>query len=44
MLLGAGESLFAGLDLPRLGYACTQHVPTASATHVVLTRRDEGGG
>ena len=44
VLLGAGESLFAGLDLPRLGYACTQHVPTAAATHVVLTRRDEGGG
>jgi hypothetical protein len=28
-----------GLDLPALGYECTSHVPTASATHIVLTRR-----
>jgi dihydrofolate reductase len=38
VLLGAGEPLFAGLDLPRLGYACTEHVPTPDATHIVLTR------
>jgi dihydrofolate reductase len=38
VLLGSGESLLAGLDLPRLGYRCTQHVPGASATHVVLSR------
>lgn len=38
VLLGRGEPLFAGLDLPALGYRCTQHVPTALATHVVLTR------
>ena len=37
--LGAGESLLEGLDLPALGYTCTEHVPTARATHVVLTRR-----
>lgn len=34
----AGEVLRAGLDLPQLGYRCTEHVPTASTTHVVLTR------
>jgi len=38
-LLGSGEHLFHGLDLTALGYECTTHVPTAAATHVVLTRR-----
>ncbi len=38
VLLGSGEPLFAGLDLTRLGYRCSEHVPTAAATHVVLTR------
>ena len=38
-LLGAGEHLLGGIDLPKLGFECTEHVPTASATHVVLTRR-----
>ncbi len=37
-LLGSGEHLFYGLDLKALGYECTSHVPTAAATHVVLTR------
>ena len=37
--LGSGEHLLAGIDLPALGYACTQHTPTANATHVVFTRR-----
>jgi dihydrofolate reductase len=39
MLLGSGEHLLYGLDLNALGYECTSHVPTAAATHVVLTRR-----
>jgi dihydrofolate reductase len=39
VLLGSGEHLLAGLDLPALGYACTQHVATEKATHVVVTRR-----
>jgi dihydrofolate reductase len=39
VLLGSGEHLLAGIDLPALGYACTEHVSTASATHVVLTKR-----
>ncbi len=38
VLLGSGERLFEGLDLPALGYACTRHVATSRATHVVLTR------
>jgi len=39
VLLGACEHLVGGIDLTRLGFECTEHVPTASATHVVLTRR-----
>lgn len=38
-LLGSGEHLFYGLDLPALGYECTTHVPTTGTTHAVLTRR-----
>jgi dihydrofolate reductase len=38
-LLGSGEHLLYGLDLPALGFECTTHVPTASATHIVLARR-----
>ena len=30
VLLGSGEPLFAGLDLPKLGYERTEHVPTAA--------------
>lgn len=39
VLLGSGESLLAGIDLPRLGYRCVRHVPGARATHVVLARQ-----
>ena len=39
-VLGSGEHLLHGLDLTALGYECTTHVPTAAATHVVLTRRE----
>ncbi len=39
ILLGSGEHLFAGLNLPKLGYGCIEHVPSPSVTHVVLTRR-----
>jgi hypothetical protein len=28
-----------GLDLPALGYACTKHVASDKATHVIVTRR-----
>jgi dihydrofolate reductase len=39
ILLGSGEHLLAGIDLPKLGYQCTEHVPTPNATHVTLTQR-----
>jgi dihydrofolate reductase len=39
VLLGKGEALFAGLDLPALGYQRSEHVATAHATHIVLTRQ-----
>lgn len=38
ILLGAGENLFAGLDLAELGYRCTEHVSTESVMHVVLRK------
>jgi dihydrofolate reductase len=38
VLLGAGEHLLAGINLPKLGYECTKHVAGENATHVVLTR------
>jgi dihydrofolate reductase len=39
ILLGSGEHLLVDIDLPKLGYLCTEHVPTKNATHIVLTRR-----
>jgi dihydrofolate reductase len=39
VLLGSGEHLLTGIDAPRLGYQCTEYVPTANVTHVILTRR-----
>lgn len=39
VLLGSGERLFEGIDLPALGYACTKHEASALATHVILARR-----
>ncbi len=39
VLLGSGENLFTGMDLPKLGYERTEHVSTPSATHVVFTKR-----
>lgn len=38
VLLGSGESPFAGLDLPALGYKVAEHVNTPAATHVVLKK------
>ena len=36
VLLGAGEALFTGIDLPGLGFAVTEQVATPQALHVVL--------
>jgi dihydrofolate reductase len=39
VLLGSGEPLLEGIDLPGLGFTVTEHVGTARATHYVLTRQ-----
>jgi dihydrofolate reductase len=39
VLLGSGEALFAGIDLPKLGYERSEHVPSEKATHVVIRKR-----
>jgi dihydrofolate reductase len=39
ILLGAGENLFSGLDLPGLGFVCVESVPGPNATHVTILRR-----
>jgi dihydrofolate reductase len=39
ILLGSGENLLAGIDLPLLGYQLSEHVATEGATHFVLSKR-----
>jgi dihydrofolate reductase len=39
VLLGRGEALLAGIDLPSLGFECTRRAATEHATHVVLSRK-----
>ena len=39
VVLGGGEPLFSGIDLRRLGYDVTRHVPSEKATHVVLSKQ-----
>jgi dihydrofolate reductase len=39
VLLGGGEPLLAGMDLPALGYEVTEHVPSEKATHIVFGKR-----
>ena len=38
VLLGDGESLFAGLDLRALGYECAEHIAGERAMHVFLRK------
>jgi dihydrofolate reductase len=38
VVLGQGEALFAGIDLPALGFSVTEHQASEHATHVVLAR------
>lgn len=38
VLLGAGENLFADIDLPALGYTVKEHVATEAATHIIIGR------
>ena len=37
VLLGAGERLFEGVNLPALGYACTRQQASPRAMHIVIT-------
>jgi dihydrofolate reductase len=41
ILLGEGENLLGGIDLPKLGYQCSEHITTPTATHVLITKRSE---
>ena len=41
VLLGRGEAMFAGLDLPALGYRVVESTPTDLATHVVIGRQEK---
>jgi dihydrofolate reductase len=38
ILLGSGEHLLQGLDLPALGYRCVESVPSGKAVHYILAR------
>jgi len=38
IVLGRGEAMFAGIDLPALGYRVVEHAATEHATHLVLSR------
>lgn len=39
VVLGKGESLFQGLDLPALGYECAESIAGERATHMILRKR-----
>jgi dihydrofolate reductase len=38
VLLGSGEHLLAGIDLPSLGYRVSEFATTPKAAHIVLAR------
>lgn len=38
ILLGSGEHLFGGIDLPARGYRVREHLNTKAVTHVVMSR------
>jgi dihydrofolate reductase len=40
IFLGAGENLFAGLDLRALGYACVDRVWTPNAVHLIVQKQN----
>jgi dihydrofolate reductase len=41
VLLGSGENLWSGMDMPSLGYECADHVAGERATHIFLRRRPD---
>jgi dihydrofolate reductase len=44
VVLGQGEALFAGLDLPALGFSVTEHKATEHATHFLLEKASPDKG
>lgn len=38
VILGSGENLLGGMDLPQLGYKVSEHITSPAALHVVLTK------
>jgi dihydrofolate reductase len=38
VLLGSGEPLLEGIDTPKLGYQCAEHIHTPKATHFVIRK------
>jgi dihydrofolate reductase len=38
IFLGSGESLFADIDMPSLGYQCVEHIATKNAIHVIIKK------
>jgi dihydrofolate reductase len=38
VVLGRGEAMFTGIDLPALGYRVSEHQASEHATHIVLSR------
>lgn len=39
VLLGSGERLFEGLNMPALGYECVEHTRSDHATHVIFRKK-----
>jgi dihydrofolate reductase len=39
-LLGSGECLLAGMDLPALGYQLNAHIITANSIHVLMAKKN----
>ena len=40
VLLGGGEPLFAGLDLPALGYRVASNIASEAATHILIDKSE----
>ncbi|OWV77194.1 deaminase [Rhizobium sp. R339] len=38
VVLGQGEAMFAGIDLPALGFSVREHVASEKTTHIVLAK------
>lgn len=39
VLLGSGEPLFSGIDLPSLGYYCAERTSSPNATHIIIKKK-----